>query len=196
MKKKYYEVVFEGHYNAIYGVLKGFLLASNQHWRFYFSKKYGINKETMMDVLKDWVSLKGKLHHVVMEGEFFESFAKAIDKYNAADESSFVNQKYIKSSNTIKDASFEFSAETFGKKYGIEIKAILNKLHEGLVLHDYNPMETVHEDAKGVELYAPDHDYVFEAKGRISGDINELVKFRKVLDDHALVEVKEIKLVF
>jgi len=39
MKKKYYEVVFEGHYNAVYGLLKGFLLGKNQKWKFYFSKK-------------------------------------------------------------------------------------------------------------------------------------------------------------
>jgi hypothetical protein len=56
MKKKYYEIVLEGHYNAIYGLLKGFLLGKNQDWTFYFSKKDGIRAETLGESIREWIN--------------------------------------------------------------------------------------------------------------------------------------------
>ena len=196
MKKKYYEVVFEGHYNAIKGLLQGFKLGKNLKWNYYFSKKLGIQTETLAEKISDWATLSNKIHHVIMDADFFDQFKKAIATYNKTQskESKFVSTKYIKSTKTIKKASFEFKAKTFGKPYGEEIKDIIKKLSKNLKLANYKPVEKVNKDAKGVELYAPVHDYSFEASGTIAGDLMEVIDMHKKMDYHPLIEVSKIKL--
>ena len=198
MEKKYYEVVFEGHYNAIFGLLKGFLLGKNQNWKFYFSKHIGAKTETLADKIMDWAVLSNKVHHVVMEADFFNEFKKAITAFNKTktrgEQSKFVHMKYIKSAKIIKKASFDFKAKTYGRPYGEEIKAMLKKLPAGVKLQNYKPKEEIHKSAKGVELYAPDHEYAFEASGTLSGSVMEIISLRKKLDDHPLVETGKITL--
>jgi len=191
MEKQYYELVFEGHFEAIKGILEGFLLAENQKWKYYFSDKCCIKTETFAEVVLEWITLRTKLHHVIMEGPFYEAFMGALEKIP---ESSFINKKYVKSAVLINDASFDFKSKAYGKKYGDEIKAMINNLPSGLVLHKYNPVEKEYIEGKGVELYAPEHDYVYEASGTISGDINGLLSYRKLMDDHPLIEVSKIVL--
>ncbi|PKL37613.1 MAG: hypothetical protein CVV44_14810 [Spirochaetae bacterium HGW-Spirochaetae-1] len=194
MAKTYYEVVFEGHFRAITGLLEGFKLGSGKKdWTYYFSKARGIKTETFTEIILEWITLQTKMHHVVMEADFYTAFDKAL---GGIAESAFVSKRYIRSALKIKEASFQFVAKTYGQKYGNEIKALLKNLPSDLVLHDYNPIEKIDENAKGVELYAPEHSYTFEAMGRLAGDLGALVEFRKKLDDHPLVEVKEIILSF
>ncbi len=197
MKKKYYEIVFEGHYRAIYGLLEGFLLASNKDWDFYFSKKYGIHQETLAEVILEWITMKARLHHVVMDGEFYNAFESAIRNCDKCKNSKFVHLKYIRSAKEIQNASFKFKAVTYGRKYGTEIKAIINNLPKECTLHEYNPIEKDRgEVGKGIEMYAPEHDYEFEASGRIDGDVKQVIELRKQFDDHPLIEVENIILEF
>jgi len=191
MTHVYYEVVFEGHYRAINGLLEGFRLGSGKDWNFFFSDDAGIKTETLTEIILEWITLKTKLHHVIMEEDFFKAFEKGVA---GVKDSEFVNKKYIRSSAVIKDASVNFEAKTYGQKYGNEIKALMNNLPDALVMHDYNPIEKHRDESKGAEMYAPEHDYIYEAKGRITGPIDSLAAFRKELEDHPLVAVKEIEL--
>ena len=189
MSKAYYEVVFEGYYRAINGLLEGFRLGAGKEWDYFFSNEMGIKTETLTEIILEWFTLKTKLHHVILEEDFYNKFSKAVA---GRKESKFVNTRYIRSARRVSDASFTFEAKTYGQKYGEEIKAQMKHLPDGLELHDYNPIEKHREDAKGAELYAPEHEYMFEAEGRISGPIDAVADFRKELDDHPLVAVKEI----
>ncbi len=191
MTKAYYEVVFEGYYRAINGLLEGFRLGSGNDWDFFFSSDAGIKTETLTEIILEWITLKTKLHHVIMEEDFYKAFSKGV---SGVKDSKFVSTKYIRSAQKVKEASFNFEAKTYGQKYGNEIKSILNNLPDKLVMHDYNPIEKHRDNAKGAEMYAPEHDYIFEAKGRITGPVSSLVNFRKTLDDHPLIAVKEIEL--
>ena len=193
MKKKYFEVVFEGYWNAIEGLLQGFILGKGKEkdWNYYFSKKVGIKTETLTEIIMEWITLQTKLHHIIMPAELYDAFSHALVKSTHPE---FADNKYIKSSREIINASFEFSAKTYGDKYGNEIKAMIRNLPKGLELHNYNPMEKSGEDGKGVELYAPEHHYIFETTGMISGEIKELIETRKKMDDYPLIEVDEINL--
>ena len=191
MSKKYLEVVLEGHEKAIQGLLEGFALGTSTECHYYFSKDWGIKTETFMEAVLEWISLKAKLHHVIMNEDMFKSLEDAIKSSNNL---SVTDKNTVKSSKEIKGASFTFDAVTYGKKYGEEIKKMLSNTPNGIKLENYNPKEEIQEDAKGVEMYAPDHDYVFEAKGTISGDVHAVIEFRKILDDYPLITPDEIKI--
>lgn len=192
-KKKYYEVVFEGKYETIWGMLEGFMLAGGGKWEFWFSRKAGIETETFAEAILEWGSLKSRLHHVVLEEAFHKDLQK---KIGGREDLKLIKAEYTKSARAVKSASFKFTAKAFAKKYGTEIKNILAKPPAGITITGYKPSETIIESAKGVELYAPEHDYTFTAEGTAIGEFKSILDFRKKLDDHPLVDVSLITLQF
>jgi len=67
-------------------------------------------------------------------------------------------------------------------------------LPKSVKLVDYAPKEEMHKDAKGTELYAPDHEYSFKGKGRLVGDIETIIEYNKIFDEHPLIDVTAITL--
>ena len=189
MKKRYFELVFEGHYQTIYGLLEGFILGKGKDWKYFFSKNSGIKTETLSEIIAEWITFKTKIHHAIMEEKFFNEFCASLKQWK---DHPLINVKYIKSARLILNASFEFQFKTYGRKYGDEIKALLNYLPKELELHNYNPIEKETETAKGIERYAPEHDYIFEGSGTISGEIEELINFRDKLGENPLIETRVI----
>ncbi|MCU0845253.1 MAG: hypothetical protein MUC76_10040 [Spirochaetes bacterium] len=193
MTKQYSEVVFEGPYSNIRGFIDGFIAGSGKEFAYFFSDNAGVKAETMSEVLKEWISLSNKIHHVVMESDLLDKIKKSLEKSVDSDS---LNKASIKSAKAIKSASFRFKFNTYGRKYGDDIKKLLEKLPGGLSLKEYAPVEKVDKDARGVELYSPAHEYSFEGTGVIAGPVDEAIAFRKVLDDHPLVDVAVINLEF
>ncbi len=56
--------------------------------------------------------------------------------------------------------------------------------------------ETVNRNGRGVELYSPLHDYVYEAEGSFSGGIEAVADLRAQLVLHDAVKVGQIKLFY
>ncbi len=192
MKKKrnYYEVVFEGNSRAVFALLEGYMLGKGKKWVFFFSSRAGIKTGSLKETIVEWITLQNKTHHVIIEDEMFDSLKKDLASRS---DLRIASPRYVRSVNPVREAWFPFSVKVYGKKYCTEIKAMLQHLPEGLVLHDYSPMEKEHPDKDGNPT---DSDYVFEATGRISGDLAQMIDFRKTLFDHPLVEVKEIQIRF
>jgi len=193
MSKKYYEVVIEGHYNLVFGVLEGFILGSKKDWKYWFSGDAGIIKETFSEIISEWLSIKTKLHHIIMEEELWKEFDSTLKKHPDKPK---VNRKYIKSAKLIDTSRFEFKFSAYAEKYGEEIKLLIKSLPDNIILHNYNPQETINEDAKGVEMYAPEHKYVLEGSGTLEGNIADIIQVRNKFNDNPLIETDYIKLFF
>lgn len=193
MSKKYYEVVFEGDIEIICGMLEGFMLASGKKWDWYSGKEAEIEAETLTEIIKEWASMKSKLHHIIMEEEFHLKLQQACKDLGAL---RYIKPEYTKSAREIKSASFKFEGKAYAKKYGEEIKAILSTPPAGVTLENYKPVEHIVKDAKEMELYAPEHDYTLEVDGIAKGEFGSVFEFRKKLDDHPLVEVSTLRLQF
>ncbi len=193
MTKKYYEVVFEGNFDIICGMLEGFMLAKGKKWEWHPSRESGVDAETFTDIIKEWASLKTRLHHTIIEEEFYNSLQNDM---KTRDDLRYIKSKYIKSTREIKGCSFRFNAEAYAKKYADEIKDIIAKGQQGIVIEGYAPEEVIDKSGKGVELYSPVHDYEFRCEGTAKGDFGSIISFRKILNDHPLIEVNHVKLEF
>jgi hypothetical protein len=189
MGNTFVEVVFEGHYNTVRGYIEGLQDGIGSDYKFFFSSETDIAAETLSELIKEWVSLGHRLHHVVMEEVFFAILKDVLSKKGS---DSLMTSSSIKSSKNIKEATFDFKFDAYARKYAEEIKELLGKLPEGVSLHHYKPEEKINHDAEGVELYAPAHDYIFHGKGTIIGPIEQVVAFHMILDDHPLIEAEKI----
>ncbi len=193
MKKKYYEVVFEGKFDLICGMLEGFLLGKGEEWEWYSSKESGIETETFTEIIKEWASLKTGLHHIVLEEKFHNELQNSVKKRG---DLRYVKLKYTRSAREIKNCSFKFTADAFARKYSEEIKSIISKPPAGVRIENYNPVETFDESVKGVALYANVHDYTFKCAGTAAGEFGDIISFKKILEAHPLIQVSSIKLSF
>ncbi|MDD2335680.1 MAG: hypothetical protein PHD01_03790 [Geobacteraceae bacterium] len=189
MENKFVEVVFEGHYNTVRGYIEGLQDGMGTAYKFFFSSEAGIKAETLSELIKEWVSLGHRLHHVVMEEAFF---SKVKDVLLKKGRDSIMTSSSIKSSKNVKEATFDFKFEAYARKYADEIKELLGNLPDGVSLHHYKPEEKINHDAEGVELYAPAHDYIFHGKGTVIGQIEQVVMLRNILDDHPLIEAEKV----
>jgi hypothetical protein len=193
MNRIFTETVFEGHYNTVRGYIEGLQDGMGTAYSFFFSSESGIAAETLSELIKEWISLGHRLHHVVLEEEFLTKIKEVLAK---KEKHALLNSSSIKSSKIIKEATFTFKFEAYARKYADEIRELLANLPAGISLEQYTPEEKINHDAEGVELYAPAHDYIFTGKGTIIGPVEQVVNFRKILDDHPLIEAEKVVLGF
>jgi len=191
MRRNYTEAIFEGDYNTVRGYIEGFVTATGKDSSFFICSDSGVEAVTLSEQIWEWVSLKTRLHHVLMEDELMDRIKAALA---ASGDRGQLNRIAIRSSKTVRGASFKFRFTTYGRKYAEEIKELLGRLPEEINLADYNPVEKVDEECRGGELYTPCHDYVFQGAGVISGPVNLVIPLRAALEAHPLIEAEKVRL--
>ena len=90
-------------------------------------------------------------------------------------------------------AWFTFAAETPSRDAAARIHALITRPEPGVVLVD-EEREEIDPSAHGVELYAPAHEYVFRARGRITGVLDGVVAIHRELRDTDFVTVEPVHL--
>lgn len=174
MATTFSELVIEGPFMMVKGFLLGFLGCRKPEGKYFFHRKNNIRRDTLREFLKELFELENYVH-VCLEDELIEPFQKAIKLYTQK------TGYKIKSVKPIKGAEFSFAAEIFDRKMAEEFKNIIKHLPAGVKLDYYFPVEQTDEDAKGIEAYAPLHEYAFRAKGTITGDFGGLIEiFNKI----------------
>ena len=102
----------------------------------------------------------------------------------------------IVESRPVKRAVFEFKFKTASRLASGAIKRILGRHPAGVRLVEYEPKETFIPEAKGSEGYAPLHEYTFEGKGKIVGDVEGVLKVYAKLDANEFIQSEPIEIVY
>ncbi len=168
MGKTFSEIVIEGPFMLVKGFLLGFLSCKKPDGKYFFHRKANIRRETLKEFVKELFELENYVH-LCLEDELIEPFKQSIALYTK------VTSYGIKSIKPISSAWFSFAAEMFEKDLADQFKNIINNLPEGVTLKNYHPTELHEKDAKGIESYAPLHDFIFRAKGEIEGDFEGVI---------------------
>jgi hypothetical protein len=105
--------------------------------------------------------LHAQTHHLV--------FASAAQARELAREIRGRSDLKLENIREVLGGRFGFKAEAYNREIGQKIHEALNTdLPPGIDCIDLEKEET-HPDAKGVELFAPVHEYVYKARGTIVG---------------------------
>jgi hypothetical protein len=191
MQKNFIEAVFEGDYHAVRGYIEGFIAAGGKDLSCVICSDAGIEAETLSEHIREWISLGTRLHHVILEEELLNGIKAAL---GASGNRGLLNSSSIRSCKTVRSTYFNFRFSAYGRKYADEIKELIARLPDGVTLADYNPVETIDEECKGVELYTPCHDYVFQGEGVISGPLDLVIPLRATFEAHPLIEAEKVRL--
>jgi hypothetical protein len=102
----------------------------------------------------------------------------------------------VVSDEKISRTYFNFEFETVSRNAASRMKKLIASAPAGVRVSVYESVETVDKDARGVELYAPVHDYKFCGKGRTEGAFEALLSFRTALANNEFFEVGDILVEF
>ena len=84
----------------------------------------------------------------------------------------------------VEDADFSFEVETFSRPKAQEIRSALHSnLPPGISLLDIHESGEVDPEAKGVELYAPAHDFTYRASGSFHGGLPGILEMHRRLEE-------------
>ena len=93
-------------------------------------------------------------------------------------------------------ASFHFKAATVSEGVADEIRqAMLHALPDGVRVRDLDEATDRHPDARGTELYAPDHPFTYRASGTVEGPFPGVAEVHRRGVALEFVEVGPISLV-
>ena len=188
MQKKWYEIVIEGSFDLIKGVIIGFFEGRKIAGAIIFEREHHVKREDGLEHLLRAIHAEEDRVHIVMSERTFRILDQALN--NRKHE---VSLKVVSEKEIVR-AHFNFTYAAYAKRFGEELKNLFGKLPEGVRLEGYQPEEIERETKDSTAGYAPLHKYEIKAKGRVTGPAKGVIDFYDRLEHNALIEFEEIKL--
>lgn len=188
MTKKYYEVVIEGSFDLVKGFVLGFLQGRAIEGEAIFSAEHHVKHDEGLGQLLRHLTRHGDQSSIIIGEGIGQMLKEALTAVNHR-----LNLEIL-SIREISGAHFDFRFRTYAKKAGEVLKETFEDLPSGVALQDYELEENVRPHAKGVEAYAPLHDYEIKGKGRTYGDAKAVIDFYDRIEHNELIELGEIDL--
>jgi len=188
MNKEYCEVVVEGSLDLVRGFVIGFLEGKGIKGEAIFGEDHHVENEGRFGQMMRLIGVKGNRVHLIVGTGFHKLLEKALEKRKGELALKVISEKKIR------QASFGFRYRAYTKELGDELGSLFGDPPGGLQVKDYKPKETVMPEGKGVEAYAPLHEYEVKATGTIYGPISNVVDFYGSAEHHDMVELDSIKL--
>ncbi len=190
MNKEYVEVILEGSLDLIKGFVIGFLEGRGIAGEAVFEEDQGLREGESFNQLLRYIHLKENRVHLMVGAGVHELLTEAL-KNRAGD----IPIKII-SVRKIKEARFEFRYRTYSRSVGEELKRLFQDLPGGVAVKGDPPREVVRPEAKGIEAYAPEHEYEIDGAGMAKGPAKEVIDFYGRLSRYELMELGEIGMEF
>ncbi|HID39216.1 MAG TPA: hypothetical protein EYP36_06850 [Calditrichaeota bacterium] len=168
MSRTFHEIVMEGPFLLVKGFLLGFLAGVKPDGRYFFHRRAGIRRDTFREFIKELFELEN-YQHLCLQSDLVDRFKEATKLYSK------VTGLDIKSVKKIKSARFSFAYELFNEELSKKAKQILESLPDTVKVIDYHPLEIKEEEGKGLESYAPLHDFTARGKGTVTGDFEGVI---------------------
>ncbi|HOD36451.1 MAG TPA: hypothetical protein PLR20_13420 [Syntrophales bacterium] len=188
MTSKYYEVIVEGSYELAKGFVLGYLEGKGIEGEAVFEQEYHIKSDRPLGQLLRMLNVKGDEIRVIIGEGVGLMLREAVEKRKTD-----LGLK-VASIRLIKGARFNFRYKTFSKEFGGKLKETFADLPPGVQISGYDPEEIVRPKAKGVEAYAPLHEYEIKASGEVNGPAREVIDFYDRVEHNELIELEEIRL--
>lgn len=188
MNKEYCEVVVEGSLDLVRGFVVGFLEGREIQGEAIFGEDHHVENEGKFGQMMRLIGVKGNRFHLIVGTGFHKLLEEAMERRKDELALKIISKKKIR------QASFGFRYRAYTRELGDELKALFGDPPEGLQVKDYQPKETVLPEGKGVEAYAPLHEYEVKATGTLSGPVGDVIDFYGRAEHHDMVELDSIKL--
>ncbi|MDO9695694.1 MAG: hypothetical protein Q7W56_13325 [Candidatus Latescibacteria bacterium] len=184
----YHELAIQGPRDLVHGFLAGLAAGAGSAAVAVFANEAGVAGPGLAAKLKGMIGAQHQACRVILDGELRGLLKGATKRMTA--ETGLV----VLSDSRIRRASFGYRFQAYAVRYGVEIQDLLASLPAGLKIADRRVAEKHDPRARGVEAYAPAHDYEIEGGGTIVGRFDLVAEARRRLSAHPLIDADEIEL--
>ncbi|NOZ80009.1 MAG: hypothetical protein GXP48_12690 [Acidobacteria bacterium] len=184
-RETFVELEITGPADQAAGFVEGFRVAHHGNVGVWYAGQENVELESLMDGIKSKLDLEQR---IILPKQFGERIQRALEDSKRL-------KIRVTSIREIERAELEFRYEVFSREEAASIRSMIEEnLPENVELEDYTTHETVDEDAKGVELYGPVHDYILKGSGRLNGDVPGIIEMAHRLTGHDFIKTGKIVL--
>ena len=190
MDNRWFKITIVGDEAMVKGLITGFLRGRGMDPEkgVVFCEDFKFLEESFLQTLKEWIHLSEEMTHILAVGGLLDSVKEALRLSGPP-----LGCRLL-SLQEIKNASFPFRYEIFSKKSGEEAKALFNTIPDSIRIQYEEKDEIIDENARGVEVYSPSHEYTLKAKGTASGPIADILALHRGMDRHELIQAGDMVL--
>ena len=171
MATTYTEIMIKGEPVLIKGFVIGFLEGRGDKGD-TFVEEERIEEDSPLEMILHFFTGHPHLVPVIAETGMVESLCKALQNRKEEIPSE------VMSVRDVTGAFFEFKYKAFSEEVGKSLQAFFSDLPEGVEMKaGYKPEEKITPSGKGVEAYAPLHDYELKGSGVVRGGVKEVYRF-------------------
>lgn len=191
MTRPMVELVLSSPFILAKGFLMGFLSGAGRSATYFFSRRHGIQTETLAEHLKEWLGFENTVH-LCLEKEITPAF---IDALEANREKLGIE---VVSCRLIKQARFEISARLCDRDSAERFRTGLQQLaRQDLVLTIRTDREMAvpswQDVGVGILTSLPPYQYAIDAE--ISGHLEPVLGVHARMKEEVLVDTANIRLV-
>ncbi len=181
------EVIIEGKEERVLGFIYGLAGGQEVTGPVIRCQDHDFSTEHHQQGIAKLLGIGGKYTNFILPQSLETPLRKALEKYGDA------LDLRLKNVQEVRALSFEFSGKIYSREIGDQVRALLDSPDDQLEISGYEPEEEVHEEAKGPELYAPQHDYELRISGKVRGPfraVNDLYLKLKEFEQVSAAEMK------
>jgi hypothetical protein len=184
------EVVFQGKPKVVRAFLSGLLMGSGRQATVYYSFLDGVQHEGKAEKLAEIIGMRSSDCHVIVDADT-ATWLKTLSRTIAAE-----TGLGISANRRIRGASMGVHYHAYAKRYEDEIMTLLKDLPAGVKLTGFNREVRVDPGARGVEAYAPVHEFESAGKGVITGPVDLVIELKRRLAAFPLLRAADIEIKF
>jgi len=185
----YCELVLAGDAEVCRGLIVGLQIGCGEAGSALIGHEEELEHGSLGETLRELVTGKGRLTHFVVSRALTERLREQLPRLERE------AGLRLAAERAVRGGRFRFAVHAFTRPQAAEIKALLAALPAGARLLGYTEHEKVDPAARGVEAYAPVHEYELKGEGAVEGTIAAVLDARRRLTAQPLISAERIELV-
>jgi len=189
---EYREMVLAGSLPVVKAFLAGLTLGDGSAWDILFHEECGVRRESALHRWLEKLHVEGEETHVLVTPERAVALVRAV-----ADAPARTGLMIsLRADRPVREATLEYRFEVFSREGAAAIRQALAALPDGVVAEESEAREREDPSGRGVEVYAPLHEYTGSGHGRLRGPLGRLVELRRTWSEVPMMQLEEIELVY
>ena len=188
---RYYELVIEGPRGWGIGFLHGFLLGYGSPQAVLDAEEEGFEVESLREQIRELFLPTAEILHLVVPAPMVPQVRRAI---RAA--ASRGRAMTIKHERALTGVRFRFEFSIYSREHAARWRRRFEDLPPGARLSKGTIFTEIRDpDGRGVELYAPLHQYELRGEGEVEGNLEAVLPIFRLCRDEQLVQVSGAELI-
>lgn len=182
---EFVELVLHGPVDRAVAFVEGFWRGADAAGPVWFTGREQVDHEGFMERLRERLT---RDTHVILPKGLAEALIAELGKADTV-------QLEVVGIRPIDHGELAVEFECYTRDEAAAVRRTVEaELPERVRLEGYDVSEEVHDDARGVELYSPVHDYICRGAGRYVGPVGGIVAMARRLADQSFIHPGAIQL--